>query len=235
MDEKSEYSLSITEEKNDEDNEEGEIVITSEEYKLRLKSIFTKLNEYLKKSKVSLRELFKQLIFKPTFEDPKIESNEDAILLTSFVDFLKTKNINLDTIDSYCLYMRLKIIENFEAISFNFLEHELKNIGNGNEMSATNTSKNNLNEKEIDNKSVDAKIEDSDVENENFKKKEKHEYSNKSNIDFEDRNNNNNIKEQLALIDSDSEKESMGQFEQSESKIDSNSSDMEKNEGINNF
>mgnify|MGYP003422824054 CR=1 FL=1 len=43
---------------------------------------------------------------------------------------LKKLEIELDTIDIYCIYTKLKIIDDFEAISINTLENLLININN---------------------------------------------------------------------------------------------------------
>ena len=226
MNEKSDVSLSFNEEKNDEKNEEAETVITSEQYRLRLKSIFKMLNEYLKKSKLGVRDLFKELIFRPTFEDPSIECKEDAIFLSSFVELLRTIQINIDTIDSYCIYMRLKIIENFEAISINYLEHELKNFAsNGNEIDEINTSNNNLNNYETNSKTVD-KLEETKNGNKNKLQEQKYINDQKSPLNEDNSSKNNNkIEKQMALIETDSEKESQDDYEESESKIESYSSE----------
>lgn len=221
MNEKTDISMTFTEEKNADNNEEGEIVITSEQYKLRLNSIFKKLNEYMKKYNCDVRDLFKELIFRPNFEDQNIECNEEAIFLSSFVDLLKTININLDTIDSYCIYMRLKIIENFEAISLNYLEHELKNIANGNEIDETNNSKRKI-KNENNNKSNNCKSKE--PTNENKEKIQDQMFNLNKNIKQDNHNpKTNNIKEQLALIDTESENESLEEFDDSGSKIESHS------------
>ena len=69
-----------------------------------------------------------------------MECHEDALFLKPFVDSLKKININLDTIDTYCVYTRLKIFENTEIISVNYLEYELKNLENGNEITESNST-----------------------------------------------------------------------------------------------
>lgn len=134
------------------EEEESEIVITSEQFKLKLKKIFGELNNYLKKNKTNLREFFNSQIFRPTFDDPSMEYNEDAIFLKPLIDMLKAINISLDTVDIYCVYTRLKIVENSEAVSINILEKELNNLDQFNEiLDSVATNVNNIQGNDIDN------------------------------------------------------------------------------------
>jgi len=208
-------------------DEESEIVITSEQFRLKLKTIFTKLNDYLKKNKLPIREFLKGYIFRPTFEDPPIECNEDAIFLNSFVELLKTVNINMDTIDMYCVYTRLKIVDNSEAISVNYLEYELKNIEDGNAIGEANTSSNNfMMSNDTNSKSVDVKMDEGINE---INKMQNPKNNMKISIDNQDNSlNNKKYKGEIALIESESEKGSLAEFEDSDSKSESSSSNDNK-------
>lgn len=115
------------------------------------------MNNYLKKNNSNIREFFNELIFRPTFDDPPMECNEDAIFLKPFMDMLKAIEINLDTVDIYCVYTRLKIMENSEAISIDLLERELKSIENCGEIMDSLSS--NFNYQNDKNKSIDINIE----------------------------------------------------------------------------
>jgi len=55
--------------------------------------------------------------------------NEDCLELKVFVAELRNMNIESDTIDIYCIYTKLKIIDDFEAISIRTLEDEIKMLG----------------------------------------------------------------------------------------------------------
>lgn len=177
---------------------------------------------------MNIREFFQELIFRPTFEDPNIECDEDAIFLSSFIEILKTINIHLDSIDSYCIYIRLKIVENFEAISFNFLEEELRNLETGNDIDQANLSKSGQERIENNNKIVDVKLDLSKNENtEKIDKDKMNENSGKkftSSLNEEIPSNDNKNQKGTGLIETDSEKESLDESDESDSKSDSNSS-----------
>ncbi len=155
-----------------------------------------------------------------------MECHEDAIFLKPFVELLKTINIEMDTIDIYCIYTRLKIVDDSEAISVNYLEYELKNIENGNEIIESNaTTQNNfIINNEANSKSIDVKIDDKVVNN--YK-------SNANNIKININNEHNtcenkNVKDQVAVLETDSDKGSFQESEDSDSKSDSASSDDNK-------
>jgi len=137
-------------------------VITSEQFKLKLKKIFGELNNYLKKNNTNVREFFNSQIFRPTFDDPQLEYNEDAIFLKPLIDMLKSINISLDTVDIYCVYTRLKIVENSEAVSINILEKEINNLDQFNEiLDSVATNVNNIQGNDIDNYNLNANFNDS--------------------------------------------------------------------------
>ena len=160
-----------------------------------------------------------------------MECHEDALFLKPFVDLLKSINITLDTIDTYCVYTRLKIFDNSEVISVNYLEYELKNLENGNEILDSNTSNNYNANNDTNNKFVDVKVEEG--KNDKNKKTNNLEKNNANNIKISIDNEantgeNKNYKDQIALIETDSEKESLEEFEDSDSKLDSSSNNENK-------
>lgn len=213
---------------NEEEDDDSEIVITSEQFKMRLKTIFLKLNEYLKKNKLSVREFLRGKIFRPALENPPIECHEDAIFLKTFVEQLKSINVSLDTIDMYCIFTRLKIVDDSEAISVNYLEYELKNLENGNEITdADNSSNNFIANNETNNKYTDVKIDEvkaakvaNNIEINKIQEKD----SNDFNINIENNKDaKGHIKNEIPLNDSESDKESLEEFDETDSKIESSS------------
>lgn len=211
----SELSKKQSEKSSDNEEEESEIVITSEQFKSKLKKIFTQLNEYLKYNKVEIRELFGTQIFRPTFDDPPMECNEDAIFLKPFIDMLKTIEISLDTVDIYCVYTRLKIVENSEAISINQLEKELKSIEQYNEildsLSSNNVNQNQNSSKES--KSIEQKL------NNNRLTSQESKISNQN----KETESKKNFKNEIAVIDDESDSDPV-EFDDSDSKIEYESS-----------
>ena len=223
-----EISRKETDKSSENEEEESEIVITSDQFKFKLKTIFSQLNEYLKINKTTVREFFHAQIFRPTFDDPSTEFNEDAIFLKPFIDMLKSINISLDTVDIYCVYTRLKIVENSEAISINHLENELNNLENGNEIMdslSSNLNNNHGNDSNDKSKSIDAKL-----DNKNIRTNSQENISN-INVQNKDTESKKNYKNEIALNDSGSDVED---FDDSDSKIEYESSN-EKPESKLNF
>jgi hypothetical protein len=132
--------------------------------------------------------------------------------------------------------MRLKIVENFEAISLNYLEQELNNFGKGNEIAETNSSNDNCKKNETNSKSVDVKLIDIKNETKNLPTYQKNSSENHNlSLKNEDLSNQDNkkFKEQLVLIETESEKESIDDLDDSDSKLDSISSGDRKNNSKN--
>jgi len=202
--------------------EESEIVITSEQFKLKLKKIFGQLNNYLKQNSTNVREFFNSQIFHPTFDDPPMECNEDAIFLKPLIDMLKSINIDLDTVDIYCVYTRLKIVENSEAISINILEKELDSLDKCNEIMDSLSS--NVNNLPVNNSNDKSKSIDGKLNNVNIRTN-----SQEENISNEDINKNKDAeskkyqKNEIALIE-DSQSDPVD-FDDSDSKIEYESSE----------
>lgn len=191
------------------------------------------MNQYLRQNKTNIREFFSSEIFRPSFDDPPMECNEDAIFLKPLIDMLKSINIELDTVDIYCIYTRLKIMENSEAISINLLEKELKNMENNNDImdslssnnENTNPNNNNLpnNDSNDKSKSIDGKL---NVLNNRTNSNDNISNINLNNLnpvrDISEEKEKKTYKNEIAIID-DSESDPVD-FDDTDSKIEYESS-----------
>lgn len=114
----------------------------------------------------------------------------------------------MDTIDIYCVFTKLKLVDDYEAISVNYLEYELKNLENGNDISDGNITHNDINN--------------------NFRNSQKFEERKNESIFNEKKVKENDTKKnkgEIKLIESDSDEESFDNLDDSDSKIDSEPND----------
>ncbi len=113
----------------DYDNEEeSEIVITQEEFNEKINRFFLKLSSYLKSKNISIRDLFRGKIYKVNeFEKSDQFKNikEEAVELQTFLFEIKNIGLDLSNLDVYCIFTKLKIIDDYEAISIQTLESEI--------------------------------------------------------------------------------------------------------------
>jgi hypothetical protein len=107
------------------ENDEGEVVITIEQFNEKIDKLLSKLAEYLLNSKLKVRECFKDVI---TRENINNESY-DAVQLKDFIHIIQTIGIKLDTIDIYCIFTKLKYSDDYETIDLAKLLEEMFNYG----------------------------------------------------------------------------------------------------------
>jgi Ca2+-binding EF-hand superfamily protein len=103
------------------ENDEGEVVITIEQFNEKIDKILSKLAEYLLNSKQKVRECFKDVI---TNGD-----SYEAIQLKDFIQIIQKIGIKLDTIDIYCIFTKLKYTDDQEIIDLAKLLEEMFNYG----------------------------------------------------------------------------------------------------------
>lgn len=112
------------EQEGDEDDEE--IVITFEQFNERVDKILSKLAEYLLSNKKTVKEFFCNYI---SIHNVTAYDYYDAITLRDFVQILRTIGISLDTIDTYCIFTKLKHNDDYETIDVSKLLDEMLNYG----------------------------------------------------------------------------------------------------------
>lgn len=115
----------------EDDQEQSEIIITAEQFTEKVNKFFYLLDDYLKKSNKTIRELFKGKIFKikdvETGEEFK-QCEDEAVELKTFLTIIRDCGILLGNLDVYCIFTKLKIVDDYEAISFTILEEDLKSF-----------------------------------------------------------------------------------------------------------
>ena len=111
-------------------DEESDIEITNEEFTAIISNFVIQLMDYLNKNKVTLREVLKDLIQALNLDDD--ESNQEKIeivLIEPFIKKMKEIGITINNdIETFCIYNRYKLTDEFEIISVNLLERELDNF-----------------------------------------------------------------------------------------------------------
>lgn len=106
--------------------EDSEIVLTTDQFNDKIKRVIRSISIHINKNNTHVKELFQNYIIKPETIDPSLKDyKDDALYLKDFINALKKVNIDLDTIDIYCLYTKFKFIDDFEAINLNQLEQDV--------------------------------------------------------------------------------------------------------------
>ena len=110
--------------------EESDIEITNEEFTTIISNFIVQLMNYLNKNKVTLREVIKDLI--QTLNVEEEETNQEKIeivLIESFLNRMKEIGIKINNdIETFCIFNRYKLTDDYEIISVNLLEKELENF-----------------------------------------------------------------------------------------------------------
>jgi len=114
------------EEDGDDDEEEEEVVITFEQFNERVDRILSKLAEYLLSNKKTVKEFFCNNI---SIHNVTAYDYYDAITLRDFVQILQNIGVSLDTIDTYCIFTKLKHNDDYETIDVSKLLDEMLNYG----------------------------------------------------------------------------------------------------------
>ena len=108
------------------DNQSGEIIISNNEYFKRLESIFSKLSNILNKNKKTVKQFFINKIFSKDIGD---NVSIESISLNIFIQELIKFKIEVDNIDTFCIYNKLKYSDDYESIDVNKLIEEMIKYG----------------------------------------------------------------------------------------------------------
>ena len=111
-------------------DEEGDIEITNEEFTAIISNFVIQLMDYLNKNKVTLREVLKDLIQALNLDDDELNQEKiEIVLIEPFIKKMKEIGITINNdIETFCIYNRYKLTDEFEIISVNLLERELDNF-----------------------------------------------------------------------------------------------------------
>ena len=128
--------------------EESDIEITNEEFTTIISNFIIQLLNYLNKNKVTLREVIKDLIQTLNLEEEdKNQEKIEIVLIESFLNRMKDIGIKINNdIETFCIFNRYKLTDEYEIISVNLLEKELENFrqmdsNNNRGLSNNNTEK----------------------------------------------------------------------------------------------
>ena len=111
-------------------DEESDIEITNEEFTAIISNFVIQLMDYLNKNKVTLREVLKDLIQALNLDDDELNQEKiEIVLIEPFIKKMKEIGITINNdIETFCIYNRYKLTDEFEIISVNLLERELDNF-----------------------------------------------------------------------------------------------------------
>ena len=114
-----------------ENEDDEELEITTEQYLQRTNDILRKLKQYLVNNNSTVQILFKDAAYEAQLEDDETITRVQIIDLKKFVPILEQIGINIDKIDLYCIFSKLKIVDEVEAISLVTLIKEIENFDLG--------------------------------------------------------------------------------------------------------
>ena len=111
-------------------DEESDIEITNEEFTAIISNFVIQLMDYLNKNKITLREVLKDLIQALNLDDDELNQEKiEIVLIEPFIKKMKEIGITINNdIETFCIYNRYKLTDEFEIISVNLLERELDNF-----------------------------------------------------------------------------------------------------------
>ena len=111
-------------------DEESDIEITNEEFTAIISNFVIQLMDYLNKNKVTLREVLKDLIQALNLDEDELNQEKiEIVLIEPFIKKMKEIGITINNdIETFCIYNRYKLTDEFEIISVNLLERELDNF-----------------------------------------------------------------------------------------------------------
>ena len=111
-------------------DEESDIEITNEEFTAIITNFVIQLMNYLNKNKVTLRDVIKDLIQTLNVEEEDTNQEKiEIVLVESFLNRMKEIGIQINNdIETFCIYNRYKLTDEYEIISVNLLEKELENF-----------------------------------------------------------------------------------------------------------
>lgn len=108
------------------EEEDSEVVITTDQLNERVSKIISKLKKYMEENNKTIKGIFKNDIFEAELDDAGARSRVDVIELKTFIPVLQQIGIELDNIDMFCIYTKLKIVDDFEVIGVDNLMKEFE-------------------------------------------------------------------------------------------------------------
>ena len=111
-------------------DEESDIEISNEEFTTIISNFVLKLLNYLNKNKKNLRDVVNDLIQTLNVDDDELNQGKIEIaLIEPFINRMNEIGININNeIETFCIFNRYKLTDDYEIISINLLERELENF-----------------------------------------------------------------------------------------------------------
>ena len=111
-------------------DEESDIEITSEEFTTIISNFIMQLMMYLNKNKTTLREVLKDLIQSLNVDEEDLNQEKiEIVLIEPFINRMKEIGIAINNdIETFCIFNRYKLTDEYEIISVNLLEREIENF-----------------------------------------------------------------------------------------------------------
>ena len=136
------FDILNNEENDSKMDEESDIEITNEEFTTIISSFIIQLMNYLNKKQTSLREVLNGLIQTLNVDEEDINQDKiEIVLIEPFIKKMKDIGIQINNdIETFCIFNRYKLTDEYEIISVNLLEKELENFRQMNLDSNTNMS-----------------------------------------------------------------------------------------------
>jgi len=130
-------------------DEESDVEITNEEYTHIITSFGMQLLNYLNSHNTTLKNVLSGLIQNISAEDEDdAEESIEIVFIEPFINRMKEIGIKINgDIETFCLYSRYKLSDEYEVISVNLLEKELENFNNLAKISKSKENKDKLMEK----------------------------------------------------------------------------------------
>ena len=130
-------------------DEESDVEITNEEYTHIITSFGMQLLNYLNSHNTTLKNVLSGLIQNISAEDEDdAEESIEIVFIEPFINRMKEIGIKINgDIETFCLYSRYKLSDEYEVISVNLLEKELENFNNLAKMNKNKENKDKLMEK----------------------------------------------------------------------------------------
>ena len=130
-------------------DEESDVEITNEEYTHIITSFGMQLLNYLNSHNTTLKNVLSGLIQNISAEDEDdAEESIEIVFIEPFINRMKEIGIKINgDIETFCLYSRYKLSDEYEVISVNLLEKELENFNNLAKMTKNKENKEKLMEK----------------------------------------------------------------------------------------
>jgi len=130
-------------------DEESDVEITNEEYTHIITTFGMQLLNYLNSHNTTLKNVLSGLIQNISAEDEDdAEESIEIVFIEPFINRMKEIGIKINgDIETFCLYSRYKLSDEYEVISVNLLEKELENFNNLSKINKNKENKDKLMEK----------------------------------------------------------------------------------------